>query len=254
MHPSLPLTSNHSEGILSKQGGSVRKIFVLILLAVAVAAADPFNTVTAYPLPPRMGYFGPLIPVSIPLTEEETLSVDPMLWAGFGILPRLDMTFMLYGRYQPNDSTRYDFHLYHIMAEVRYDVIGKEWFALSPVIDFFMPLDLNESPAIGPGVMATGDFGYFLLHGNFLTYIDLDGSYVDILIYVAPEVPIAERLSVYTEANLYLNYQNNETATSFEIWPGVSWMPTDWLSVATACGVPTDLGYLSPGLAVYVSF
>jgi len=232
----------------------MRKIFVLILLGVAVAAADPFNTVTAYPLPPRMWYFGPLIPVSIPLTEEETLSVDPMLWAGFGILPRLDMTFMFYGRYQPNDSTRYDFHLYHIMAEVRYDVIGKEWFALSPVIDFFMPLDLNESPAIGPGVMATGDFGYFLLHGNFLTYIDLDGSYVDILIYVAPEVPIAERLSVYTEANLYLNYQNNETATSFEIWPGLSWMPTDWLSVATACGVPTDLAYLSPGLAVYVSF
>ncbi len=97
-------------------------------------------------------------------------------------------------------------------------------------------------------------FGYFLLHGNFLTYIDLDGSYVDILIYAAPEVPIAERLSVYTEANLHMNYQNNETATSFEIWPGVCWYPTDWLSINAALGIPSTLDYLTPDVAVYVNF
>ena len=112
-----------------------------------------------------MGYFGPLIPVSIALAEEGTLSLDPMLWAGYGIFPRFDMTLMIPATY---DTT---FTLTHIMLEARYDVVGRDRFALSPVIDFFMPLDLNEPIALGPGIMASADFGFLQVHGNLLTYL-----------------------------------------------------------------------------------
>ncbi len=246
MHPSLPLTSNHSEGILSKQGGSVRKIFVLILLAVAVAAADPFNTVTAYPLPPRMWYFGPLIPVSIPLTEEETLSVDPMLWAGFGISPRFDMTLMLQANY---DTT---FTLGNLMIEGRYELISTEMLSVSPVFDVFIPLDSDGSLSLGPGVMASAGFPALQLHANLFYTTDFKGSAGELAFLTAPEYWLSQSFSLYAEANIYYSLDANEGAV--EIWPGLSWMPTDWLSVATACGVPTDLGYLSPGLAAYVSF
>lgn len=224
----------------------MRKIFVLILLAVAVAAADPFNTVTAYTLPPRMGYFGPLIPVSIPLAEEETLSVDPMLWVGFGIFPRFDMTLMLQASY---DTT---FTMGDLMIEGRYELVSTEMLSVSPVLDVSIPLDSDGSLSLGPGVMVSAGFPALQLHTNLFYATDFKGSAGDLAFLLAPEYWLSQNFSLYTEANIYYSLDANEGAV--EIWPGISWMPTDWLSLAVSCGVPTTLSYISPGLAVYVSF
>jgi len=225
----------------------VRKIFVLILLAVAAAAADPFNTVTAYTLPPQMGYVGPNVPVTIPLEEGGDISIAPVLWAGYGIFPRFDMTLMI-----PASIYEDEFNLGNAMLEWRYELISYEMLSVSPVFDVFIPMYSGGSLSFGPGIMASAGFPALQLHTNLFYATDFKGSAGDLALFLAPEYWLSQNFSLYTEANIYYSLDANEGAV--EIWPGLSWMPTDWLSVAAACGVPTTLGYLSPGLAAYVSF
>lgn len=224
----------------------MRKIFVLILLGVAVAAANPFNTVTAYTLPPQIGYIGPNVPVTIPLEEGGDISIAPVLWAGYGIFPRFDMTLMIPASYDTS------FTLGDLMIEGRYELVSTEMLSVSPVFDVFIPMYSDGSVSLGPGVMASAGFPALKLHANLFYATDFKGSAGNLMFFAAPEYWLYESFSIYTELNVYYSLDAKEGIVEF--WPGVSWMPTDWLSVAAACGVPTDLGYLSPGLAAYVSF
>lgn len=224
----------------------MRKIYVLFLAAVAVAAADPFNTVTAYTLPPRASYIGPNVPVQIPLEETEVILINPVLWLGYGIAPRFDMTLMIPASYDTS------FTLGDLMIEGRYELVSTEMLSVSPVFDVFIPMYSDGSVSLGPGVMASAGFPALKLHADFFYATDFKGSAGNLMFFAAPEYWLYESFSIYAEANIYYSLDAKEGIVEF--WPGISWVPTQWLSLAAACGIPTDLSYLSPGLAAYVSF
>jgi len=258
----------------------MRKLTLLIVLGVVLMNAAPFNTVPAYTLPKGMGYVGPNLTLSIPTNTgvqldyvgaKPPLTFSSILWAGYGIFPRFDMTLMVPATY----DTIFSFN--PIMLEARYGVIEQERFALSPVLDFFIPLpskepedagDLEHAVAtfgIGPGVMASGQLGRLLLHGNLFSYFilprpskDIPFIFNDVIVYLALEYPTSDNFSLYLETNVYglFGSLNSEFLLPpvVEIWPGVSWTPLDWLSVNAACGVPLGFDYITPGIAAYVSF
>ncbi|TKJ43858.1 hypothetical protein CEE36_01710 [candidate division TA06 bacterium B3_TA06] len=225
----------------------MRKIIILILLGAAIAAADPFNTVTAYTLPPQIGYIGPNVPVTIPLEEGGDISIAPVLWAGYGIFPRFDMTLMI-----PASIYEGEFNLGDAMLEWRYELISYEMLSVSPVFDVFIPMYSGGSLSFGPGVMASAGFPALQLHANLFYTTDFKGSAGELAFLTASEYWLYESFSLYTELNLYYSLDAKEGTVEF--WPGVSWYPTNWLNINAALGIPTTLGYLSPGLAAYVSF
>jgi hypothetical protein len=224
----------------------VRKIFVLNLLGAVMLIADPFNTVTAYPLPPRAGYIGPNVPVQIPLEETKPILINPVLWLGYGIAPSFDITFKIPATYDTS------FTLGDLMIEGRYELVSTAMLSVSPVFDIFIPMYSDGSVSLGPGVMASAGFPALKLHANLFYATDFKGSAGELAFLTAPEYWLYESFSIYTELNVYYSLDAKEGIVEF--WPGLSWMPTDWLSLAVSCGVPTTLTYLSPGLAAYVSF
>jgi hypothetical protein len=224
----------------------VRKIVVLILAVVVVAAADPFNTVTAYTLPPKTGYIGPNVPVQIPFEDRGPILINPVLWLGYGIAPRFDMTLMASASYDTS------FALGDFMIEGRYALVSTEMLSVSPVLDVFIPMYAEGSASLGPGVMASVGFPALKLHANLFYSTDFKESAGDLAFLIAPEYWLSDGFSLYAEANIYYSLDAKEGIVEF--WPGVSWTPAQWLSVAAACGVPTNFTYLSPGLAAYVIF
>jgi hypothetical protein len=220
----------------------MRKLTLLIILGVAVMNAAPFNTVPAYTLPQGMGYVGPNLTFSVPLDEGDPY-LTATLWAGYGIFPRFDMTLMV---------TSGGPDLGYAMLEARYGIIERAQLGISPVLDFYVPTGRGGTMAMGPGLMLTGDLGGFLLHGNIFAYLPLDGSYQDLILFFSPEILAGQNWSVYAEVNAF--YTIGAAQVFVEIWPGVSWTPLDWLSVNAACGLPTNLHYITPGVAAYVSF
>lgn len=225
----------------------MRKIIILILLGAAIAAADPFNTVTAYTLPPQMGYIGPNVPVTIPLEEGGDISIAPVLWAGYGIFPRFDMTLMI-----PASIYEGEFNLGDAMLEWRYELISYEMLNVSPVFDVFIPMYSGGSLSFGPGVMASAGFPALQLHANLFYTTDFKGSAGELAFLTALEYWLYESFSLYVEANIY--YSLDASDATVEFWPGICWYPAQWLCFCVSCGVPTTLDYVSPGLAAYVSF
>jgi hypothetical protein len=224
----------------------VRRIALFLVLGITVLIADPFNTVTAYTLPPKAGYIGPNVPVQIPFEEAEPILINPVLWLGYGIASRFDMTLMASASYDTS------FTLGDLMIESRYELVSTEMLSVSPVLDVFIPMYADGSVSLGPGIMASAGFPALQLHANLFYSTDFKGSAGDLAFLIAPEYWLSEGFSLYAEANIYYSLDAKEGVVEF--WPGVSWVPAQWLSVAGACGVPTDLSYLSPGLAAYISF
>jgi hypothetical protein len=224
----------------------VRRIALFLVLGITVLIADPFNTVTAYTLPPKAGYIGPNVPVQIPFEEAEPILINPVLWLGYGIASRFDMTLMASASYDTS------FTLGDLMIESRYELVSTEMLSVSPVLDVFIPMYADGSVSLGPGIMASAGFPALQLHANLFYSTDFKGSAGDLAFLIAPEYWLSEGVSLYAEANIYYSLDAKEGVVEF--WPGVSWVPAQWLSVAGACGVPTDLSYLSPGLAAYISF
>lgn len=231
-----------------------RMCVILIVLGIVSAPADPFNTVSGYPLPPRAGYAGLSVPITLPLSEDYNFAAHPTIWLGYGILSRVDATLMAYGIWENNDI-----YPGYAMAELRYDVVGHPRLAISPVFDLYLPLSVSHPWAIGPGLTASGDLGVLLIHTNLFTYLALGDSGDEVAVYLAGEIPLGEKFSTYVEANMFISLQKNQPGEErsdpvIELWPGLNWMPNPWLSVNAAFGIPASLDYVSPGAAVYLNF
>lgn len=232
----------------------MRTAIIIMSLLITSAWSSPFNTVPAYTLEPEADYFGPQVPVRIPLVENGFLSSYPMIWAGFGVVPNMDANFMMLTGIEPGETGEYSFNFYYLMAEARYEAVEAEGFSLTPVLDLFIPLDVVQTVGLGPGVMASVGMDRLELHANLLSNVDLVSFSTDIFFFISPEVHLNPDFSVFAEGNLTTSLEESELSNALEFWAGASWEPTYWLSLSLACGVPSDLSYLSPGLAVYVNF
>ncbi|MBN2379882.1 hypothetical protein JXM67_08795 [candidate division WOR-3 bacterium] len=230
------------------------KVILVVMLLASVAAADPFNTVTAHTLTRGTGYVGPNVPAWIGLEADDGVGFSPALWLGYGLLHRFDATLMV-------ESSIFDeFTFGNAMLEGRYELVSTDFFILSPVFDIYLPLYKGGTVYVGPGVMASAGYSFVNLHADLFYAIDIDSlNASEFVILASPEIWIGENFSLYTEANLFYSYSwdkegNQDTDVAFEIWPGLCWYPTEWLSLSAACGLPTDLTYVSPGVSAYMSF
>lgn len=226
----------------------MRKFLLIFLVAVSIASAFPFNTVSAWIIPPGHGYFGPSVPFTI--EEGEVSAIKPVLWAGIGALNRFDVTVMTSMEYA--DSV---FSLNYVMVEGRYGVVETEGLAVSPLVDLYMPLQINLPWAISPGMMASSVFYPVFIHGNLFVTVPLDSTPVELYLSLTPDVEIADFLTAYVELNSGITFDPDPPwETWMEIWPGISFSPGELFSINTAVGIPVTFDYLVPGIAVYVNF
>lgn len=247
----------------------MRKFVLLVLLSLVITNADPFFTVSGYTLPKGMVMVGPSVMATIPLENSIAFEADPSLWLGYGIIPRMDATVMLQSSYRENRSEGSDFRMDCLMAEARYDVAGKERFALSPALDFFVPLyadrdstgEVQRDPlALGPGLMSTLQFGKFKAHGNLLSYIPLDGSFFEVDVLLSPEYYFWPSFSAYIDYNCSFGYAPSTVdyelagiSLEADIWLGVSWSPVDWMSI-NAVAKFKSYNWIKPGISAYFFF
>lgn len=232
----------------------MRKVIILAILLAVTAWGTPFNTVPAYTLKPDADYFGLQIPGRIPLQGEEALTAYPMIWTGFGVIPDIDVNFMMLTGIEPGDTAGYAFNFYYLMAETRYEALKSKNLSLTPVLELFIPLDEVQTVGLGPGLMASAGTEKFEFHANLLSNVNVIDFSADLFFFISPEVYLNPDVTVFAEANLSASLKEGEFSNAFELWAGASWEPTYWLSLCAACGIPPDLSYLSPGLAAYASF
>lgn len=226
---------------------------IWIVACLTTVSAIPFNPYTSTTLDAKTAYAGASFAIRYPLDTSQTISFYPTLRAGYGIIPRLDASVRV-------ESSILQDRLYPVNKATlkgRFMLLNQENFTFTPALNVHYSHEIaadQHFAGVGPEVSASANLAsYIALHASleYAILLSSENWGQAIWAFLTPQLWLGDQFSIFVDIQF-----PNETKPLYR--PGFQVFPTEWLSFDAGLVVPsallTDMNYLTPGIAAYVSF